>query len=222
MTKHLFEGIHAIFYDFDGTLINSLPLQHRAHSFVFQKYGCPITLENWREEWLRKGQGKREFIAKNNLDVDLEVARREVYKKYLELAEEGLELMPGTREVLGYTQTKYRQAICSSADIKTIEDILRRFELRSYFENIISDRHLEKHKPHPDVYLKAAESFGLLPSGCLVVEDSVIGFTAAARAGMRCIVCPDPYSGLSRDLYTYENQRPTLFVNLLKELVDHL
>jgi HAD superfamily hydrolase (TIGR01509 family) len=40
-------------------------------------------------------------------------------------------------------------------------------------------------KPAPDVFLHAAGSMGTEPSGCVVVEDSPSGVTAAVSAGMR-------------------------------------
>jgi beta-phosphoglucomutase-like phosphatase (HAD superfamily) len=40
-------------------------------------------------------------------------------------------------------------------------------------------------KPAPDVFLAAAEAFKAAPDRCIVIEDSVLGVTAAIRAGMR-------------------------------------
>ncbi|MDH2435517.1 HAD-IA family hydrolase [Pokkaliibacter sp. MBI-7] len=39
-------------------------------------------------------------------------------------------------------------------------------------------------KPFPDVYLHASEVMGVPPQGCLVIEDSLAGATAALAAGM--------------------------------------
>ncbi len=222
MTTSLFERIEAIFYDFDGTLVDSLPLQHLAHHLFFSRYGCPISRESWQEDWIRKQQGKRDFIKRNRFQVDLETARREVKRIYTQLAEEKMELRPGAREIVNYAQAKYRQAVCSSSDQETIERFLHKFNLSPCFEAILSDRQLAKPKPDPEIYLKAAERFNLSPSACLVIEDSVIGFTAAARAGMRCAVFLDPYSGLSERSYLLERKKPILFLASLEELIYHL
>ena len=42
-------------------------------------------------------------------------------------------------------------------------------------------------KPHPDIFLRAAESLGVEPSRCLVFEDAPLGVEAARRAGMRAV-----------------------------------
>ena len=43
-------------------------------------------------------------------------------------------------------------------------------------------------KPHPEVFIKAAEGLGLEPEECLVVEDAPSGLEAAKAAGMDCAV----------------------------------
>ena len=50
--------------------------------------------------------------------------------------------------------------------------------------NIYSVSMVARPKPAPDVYLHAAEQNNVLPSQCLVIEDSVVGATAALTAGM--------------------------------------
>jgi beta-phosphoglucomutase-like phosphatase (HAD superfamily) len=52
------------------------------------------------------------------------------------------------------------------------------------FDAIINGREVTHGKPHPEVFLKAAERLGLEPRVCAVVEDSLAGLEAAVRAGM--------------------------------------
>ncbi len=46
---------------------------------------------------------------------------------------------------------------------------------------------MEKGKPHPDIFLAAAEKLDFNPSRCVVFEDSRNGILAAKRAGMLCV-----------------------------------
>ena len=46
---------------------------------------------------------------------------------------------------------------------------------------------VERRKPDPALFLKAAERLGVLPGACSVVEDAVNGIAAAKAAGMRCV-----------------------------------
>jgi beta-phosphoglucomutase-like phosphatase (HAD superfamily) len=46
---------------------------------------------------------------------------------------------------------------------------------------------VERGKPHPDLFLLAADSMGFEPARCVVVEDGVPGVEAGRRAGMRVL-----------------------------------
>jgi len=59
------------------------------------------------------------------------------------------------------------------------------FEL--VYPNIFSTCLVKKGKPHPDIFLYAADAMGVAPARCVVIEDSVAGVTAAKSAGMTCI-----------------------------------
>jgi beta-phosphoglucomutase-like phosphatase (HAD superfamily) len=68
--------------------------------------------------------------------------------------------------------------------------MLTKVGLKPYFEgHIYSAKDLgpDRTKPKPDIYIHGAKQFGVDPSRCLVVEDSVHGVHAARAAGMRVI-----------------------------------
>jgi beta-phosphoglucomutase-like phosphatase (HAD superfamily) len=52
---------------------------------------------------------------------------------------------------------------------------------------LFSAESVARGKPHPDLFLHAAEAMGASPSGCVVVEDTPSGVTAALAAGMRAL-----------------------------------
>jgi beta-phosphoglucomutase-like phosphatase (HAD superfamily) len=60
--------------------------------------------------------------------------------------------------------------------------------LKAYFgEALFSATMVAEGKPAPDLFLYAAEQMGQLPENCVVVEDSLLGVTAAVAAGMRVL-----------------------------------
>ena len=63
-----------------------------------------------------------------------------------------------------------------------------------YFEKIVSGEDVKEGKPAPDVYLKAAESFGVKPSECVAIEDSIMGMRSAKAAGFTCIAYRNSYT----------------------------
>lgn len=77
----------------------------------------------------------------------------------------------------------YRMAVCSNSIRDTITSMLSKAALIDYFDFYLSNQDVSKSKPDPEIYLKAIERFGVLPSECLVLEDNANGIRAATDAG---------------------------------------
>ena len=75
-------------------------------------------------------------------------------------------------------------------EIGMLESVLEMFNIRHYFDAVVSARDLPYSKPHPQVYLNAAEALGVPPVQCVALEDSVNGMIACKAARMRSIVVP--------------------------------
>jgi beta-phosphoglucomutase len=65
---------------------------------------------------------------------------------------------------------------------------LDEMNLRRHFDAVVGAADVKQGKPHPDVFLKAAEKLGVNPADCIVFEDAPMGVEAARRAGMRAVV----------------------------------
>ena len=59
------------------------------------------------------------------------------------------------------------------------------------FDAVVGGDQVRHSKPHPDIYLKAAEALGVLPQTCLALEDSENGVRSALSAGMTVVQIPD-------------------------------
>ena len=76
-------------------------------------------------------------------------------------------------------------AVASGSCRDVLHQTLAHLGIASWFQAIISSEDTERHKPEPDVFLRAAESIGVSPAHCLVYEDTDIGLQAASAAGMQ-------------------------------------
>ena len=77
-----------------------------------------------------------------------------------------------------------RLAVASGADRQKVEMMLAQVGLLTYFEGrVFSGHEMPRSKPHPDVYLAAAQHLAVNPARCLVVEDTVTGVQAGVAAG---------------------------------------
>ena len=93
-------------------------------------------------------------------------------------------LFPRVKEVLEeLRQMNLRLAVATSSVSESARPFLDRHQLTAFFEVIVTGDEIERGKPHPDIYLRAAEKLGVAPNECLVIEDSLSGIAAAKAAG---------------------------------------
>ncbi|MDI3311034.1 MAG: HAD-IA family hydrolase, partial [Thermoanaerobacterium sp.] len=88
-----------------------------------------------------------------------------------------------------------RLAVASSSPIEVIKLVVKRLKLESYFDELVSGDFVKRSKPHPDIFLYAAEKLLVEPERCLVIEDSNKGVLAAKSAGMKVVGFINPNSG---------------------------
>jgi HAD superfamily hydrolase (TIGR01549 family) len=80
------------------------------------------------------------------------------------------------------------RCIASSSSMDRLQLCLSVLDLADHFEdNVFSADMVPRGKPHPDLFLLAAEKLGVPPGSCLVIEDSAGGIKAAVAAGMTAV-----------------------------------
>ena len=82
-------------------------------------------------------------------------------------------------------------ALASSTSTSSVMKMLKEADLLRYFDKIICGDMVSHSKPHPEIFLKAAEELGLVPERCYVIEDSYNGIRAAYNAQMIPVMVPD-------------------------------
>jgi beta-phosphoglucomutase-like phosphatase (HAD superfamily) len=121
---------------------------------------------------------------KNDLDITLVTEKKEKY--YTELLE-SVKPIDITFNLIKqeYNHRAMSMGTGASRDI-ALKNILK-CGFEQYIPHLVTADDVQKHKPHPDTFLKCAELMGLTPTECLVFEDAVPGFQAAQAAGMSYI-----------------------------------
>jgi HAD superfamily hydrolase (TIGR01509 family) len=103
-----------------------------------------------------------------------------------------LPLKPGIKELLiALKGNGYKTAVASSTRTALVEQQIKENGLGEYFDVIVGGDMVEKSKPEPDIFQKAAKLLGVSCKQCYVIEDSYNGIRGADAAGMIAIMVPD-------------------------------
>lgn len=183
----------------DGVIINSEPMHFAVWKQVFAEYGLDVEYDvykgcigsnaNFLLKLIYDGYGK-------DLRGDEGIHKRFAEVKSAYMREHGLPVVKSVKETVRSLKEKgYRMAVVSSSPQEYIEHAIKRVGLEDCFERLLSGDKIKNPKPAPDVYLMAAEAFGVTPEECVVVEDSHNGSKAAKAAGMTCYGFYNPDSG---------------------------
>ncbi len=186
--------IAALILDFDGTILDTETPIFEEWAEEYRRYGQELEVSFWG-----RGIGTHGVV---DLAVrlaglagdghDPKALRRGVRRRVRERLA-GEPLRPGIEGLLDDAgRSALPMAIASSSTSGWVESWLDRHGIRDRFDPICGRDHVERAKPAPDLFLLAAEGLGVEPAACLVFEDSPNGVLAAGRAGMPCVVVPNP------------------------------
>jgi beta-phosphoglucomutase len=181
----------AFIFDMDGTIVDNMAFHTRSWLEFFARRGKEYEAEAFFRE-TAGAQGREILRARLGADVtDEEIAALAAEKDALYREMYG----PHRRAIQGFddfvTQADARGvalAVATSAPPKNIVFTLDELDLRRHFAAVVGAADVKQGKPHPDVFLKAAEQLGADPADCIVFEDAPLGVEAARRAGMRAVV----------------------------------
>jgi HAD superfamily hydrolase (TIGR01509 family) len=100
-------------------------------------------------------------------------------------------------------EMKLRLAVATSSVSGSARPFLDRHCLTPLLDVVVTGDEIERGKPHPDIYVRAAEKLGVVPATCLAIEDALAGIAAARATNMRVAAIPDRRFVDARD---YEKQ----------------
>nr|BBH91943.1 beta-phosphoglucomutase [Thermogemmatispora argillosa] len=184
------QGLQAVIWDLDGVIIDSAQAHFRAWQRLAHEEGWTLSEEDFRATF---GMRNDRIIPLLWGEMPPERVRalserKEAYfREILRQNPTGLAL-PGALELLeALHEAGIAQALASSTPPENIALISELLGLQRYLQALISGETVERGKPAPDIFLKAAATLQVPPAACLVIEDAVAGIEAAHAAGMRCL-----------------------------------
>lgn len=188
----------AVLFDMDGVIVDTEPLHHSAYHQMFNDVNIDVS-----DDFYASFTGQSTFeiceqlVSHFNLPLSphtLVGIKRDRFK-YLFDTDTSLALLDGVLDLIkDYHANGMDLVLASSASMENINRIFKRFDLDKYFKAKISGADLEASKPHPEIFIKAAELSGHNPQDCFVIEDSTNGIAAAKAANIYCIAFKSPHS----------------------------
>lgn len=184
-----------VIFDMDGVLIDSEPWWNVALRNGFRLVGLEMSDEMCEETMGARLNEVVEYRVKRH-EIDPQLSQEienKILDEIIRLVNTKADILPGVLESLNRLKREgYLLAIASSSPHRLIEAVCDKLGFKSEFDGIFSAQDDVLGKPNPAVYIRCAESLGVDPENCVVIEDSVNGMVAAKAAKMRVIVVPDP------------------------------
>ncbi|MFK0256170.1 HAD family hydrolase [Streptomyces sp. NPDC090445] len=178
-----------LLFDWDGTLVDSQYANYRAMAAVLATEG--VRLE---QEWfdartgLSSGEMIRTLIRERALELSRPVGHLVADRDEMFLKE--AHAVRPHREVLQVVEAMHGRvpmAVASGGARRVIEETLRHQPFSGHFDTLVTRDDVDRGKPAPDIFLRAAELLAVRPARCTVYEDSDEGIEAARSAGMTVI-----------------------------------
>lgn len=174
----------------DGTMVDNMQFHNKAWVEFIKRRGISVN----EEEFLVKATGRNntaileilfertvERHEQKAFEIEKESIYREIYKPMFKE-------VPGFKEFLNKLhEVGVKTGIATNAHLENREFTLELLELQDSFKVVVGSEDVEKGKPHPAVYLLAAEKLGVDPTNCLAFEDTLLGIRSAKAAGLTVV-----------------------------------
>lgn len=173
-----------IIFDCDGVLVNSEPISNRIMAEVLSENGLSVSLEDCYEHFMGRTMTDCVHILEtrfgHTVGTDfVDIVRR----RTLDALRKEVEPVPGV--VAALERIAVPVCVASSGQLTKMRTTLHRTGLLERFEDrLFSAADMARGKPHPDIFLHAAQALGAEPASCAVVEDTPVGVEAGIAAGM--------------------------------------
>jgi beta-phosphoglucomutase len=189
--------IKACIFDLDGVIVDTARYHYLAWKRLAKELGADLTLEdNERLKGVSRMRSMEIILEIGGISIGELEKERLANKKntwfvdYIErMAPE--EIFPGVKLLIKeIRQSGIKTALASSS--KNAKTVIQLLHIQNDFDVVVDGTMITHTKPHPEIFLLAAERLGVEPEACVVFEDAEAGVEAALAAGMKCVGVGSP------------------------------
>ncbi len=179
-----------IIFDLDGTLIDNNAYHIEAWKAFYKKMGLQFSVDEYKNK-INGRISKAIFpyvLNKELSDDEISVYDNEKESLYRQLYASHIRPVGGLINFLEQLHKEcYPMAVATSGLPPNIDFMFENIDIKKYFRAIINASNITTGKPHPEIFLKAAEALLVNPKKCIAFEDSVAGIRSAKAAGMKVV-----------------------------------
>jgi HAD superfamily hydrolase (TIGR01509 family) len=179
-----------VIFDWDGVIIDSSRQHEESWERLAAEEGRPLPANHFKLGFGRKNEWILPELLRWTDDLH-EIRRLSLRKEALYRAivvERGLSALPGVPEFIArLKEAGVPYGVGSSTHRENIVTILEVTRLTGLFPDLVTAEDVTHGKPHPEVFLKAAEKIRRSPARCIVFEDALAGIEAARAGGMKVV-----------------------------------
>jgi beta-phosphoglucomutase-like phosphatase (HAD superfamily) len=174
----------AYIFDFDGVLVRTMDAHFRCYKQALEEVGVPIDRGQFYRQAGMTGHEQIQYFAdRAGVKVDAEA----IYRRKRAIWDAGDHVITAIGcnvELLRALRAAgVPVAIASGSSRRSVLPVMKQHGLEA--DAVVGAEDVRRGKPHPDLFLCAAERLGRLPADCIVVEDSDVGVEAARAANMK-------------------------------------
>ncbi len=182
--------LQAVIFDMDGTLMNNNPYHFKAWQTFYKKYNRTLSLDDYKTEisghtsveifqtFFGKVMTPEEITTHAN---EKNLLYRELYNPYIKPIDGLIHLLEEIKEA------NIPMNIATSGSPANVRFMFENIPIAHYFKHVVDASEVIHGKPHPEIFLKAAQYANAEPARCVAFEDSLAGVTSAKAAGMKVI-----------------------------------
>ena len=181
----------AVFFDMDGTLVNTEPYWLEAEKSLMDEFGAEWTLED--QAYCLGGPLSKManyMWEKSGRSGAPEYFEAECVKRVAALFSQGVNFMPGAFELLEELYALEIPMALVSASPRILVESTAAMLKKEYFVTTIGSEDVTQTKPSPEGYLLAAQRLNVQIERSLIFEDSHTGIAAAQASGAGVIAIP--------------------------------
>ena len=184
-------GMRAVLWDMDGTLVDTEPYWINAEHEIVEAHGG-----TWSDEFAHELVGKDLMVSaqfiRDNSPITWEPERviEELLIRVIAQVREHVPWRPGARELLESLREQGVPSALVTMSWRSFAEAVLDALPDGSFAVVVTGDEVERGKPHPEPYLRAADLLGVSPSDCVALEDSPTGVASAVAAGVPTVAIP--------------------------------